>query len=333
MTQAINLIVAVDGSEMSMTALHYVTDGLMQLDREIFVEVLHIFDESKDYLPVSCRQDALKQTCEMMMISSATKHRYQMTWVPKRGPGTTSDQLCEAIRSLPADYVCLGYNGLKGKKDYFDVLGSKLSTNVFAALNQGNRCSVVCIKDEKRDALTLQGRKAIYAVSVNLSKSSSKAFLDVLRLSKPGDEIHLVYSTRPEGGYVWQPTDRDYVAEVMAKYESFIAHIRGDHLDLSPHSDSTMARYRDRLITFTKVIRGPEETIPQAVVRHAEEINADFLVVGANVADRVGRGKIPVGTASLEMCMLTDRNFMIAKWLDVSEQVYASTVMSTRPPS
>jgi len=65
-------------------------------------------------------------------------------------------------------------------------------------------------------------------------------------------------------------------------------------------------------------------------VRYADEVNADFVVVGANASDRVARDKTPVGSVSLQMCFLTSRNFIVANWIDVSLRVYDQTVMSSR---
>mmetsp|Transcript_142762 Transcript_142762/g.263300 ORF Transcript_142762/g.263300 Transcript_142762/m.263300 type:complete len:82 (+) Transcript_142762:3-248(+) len=63
------------------------------------------------------------------------------------------------------------------------------------------------------------------------------------------------------------------------------------------------------------------ETTPQAVVRYADDVGADFICVGTN-ALRGQRGKKPVGSVSLEICMETERNFIVSYWMDVDPRLY-----------
>lgn len=319
LTKEVRLIAAVDGSPDSMTAFTYVTEGVMQVDRQTFVEVLHVFDPSKTYLPLSCQPDALRSTCEAIMASSVSSRRYRLTWVRKR-PGGTGDSICAAIKELPADYICVGFLGLKGKKDTVDVLhGGKLCSNVFAVLTHGTGSSLICIKDETKEMLPIRQKKAVFVVSVGLNKVSTKAFLDALRLSKSGDELHVAYCR----GYM-ESEDSDYTAQVRDKYEGFFKSMA------SSGSGGALASFHDRKVQFVFVEKQRREATPQALVRYADEVGADFLVVGANAADRVARGKRPIGSVSLQICLLTERNFIVANWVDVIPRVYQELVVHER---
>lgn len=208
----------------------------------------------------------------------------------------------------------MGFFGLKGTKRDITMLGATLRTNVADVLNRGNSCSLICIKDEDPELLPIRTKKAVFVVSVSLNKSSTKAFLDALRLSKPGDEIHVVYVK----SYL-EREDSDYTAEVRLKYEGFFASFRDD-------GQQTFSNFHDRLVKFELVSKERRESVPQAVVRYADEVEADFLVVGASVKDRVARGKKPVGSVSLQICLMTERNFIVANWIDVAPQVYDNHV-------
>lgn len=324
LTKDIRVLVPVDGSENSMTALTYVTEGILQADKTAFVEVLHVFDDTKTYLPHRCQKGPLMMTCEAQLTGSISSTRGALKWVERKRPGNTWHQLCQAICELPANYVCMGFYGLKGKKEeQVDLMGEKLSSNVFNVLNQGNSCGVICIKDESVDQLPLKERKATWVVSVNMSKSSTKAFLDVVRLSKPGDDIHVVYITslaRAEGS--------EYTEQVRAKYEDFCSCFRD-----ADAQDEVFARFGDRSVHFQLVpMEGDEKSPAEAVVRYADSVNADFVAVGANAAERVARGKRPVGTESLRICMLTQRNFIVSNWIDVSARVYEDVARRALEP-
>jgi nucleotide-binding universal stress UspA family protein len=317
----LRVIAAVDGSEKSMVAMAYVTDGLMQAERSAFVNVLHTYSDSKAYLPVSCQKDALRSTCENKLVGSVSSKRCKLTWVEKTKDA--GSHICDAICELGAQYVCMGFYGLKGKKEeaYHDIMGAKLSSNVATVLNQGNSCSLLCIKDDSADVLPIRERSATFVVSASLSKSSTKACLDALRLSKPGDQVHVVYiSSYTDSG------DADLSPSVQAKFEGLFNALS------SSGRPEVSSRFTDREVKFVVDPKQRGETTPEAINRYAEAVSADFLVVGANAADRVARGKKPVGSVSLQMCILASRNFIVSNWIDVSPKVYEEMIRGARPP-
>eukprot|EP00928_Gymnodinium_smaydae_P020077 TRINITY_DN17754_c1_g1_i2.p1 TRINITY_DN17754_c1_g1~~TRINITY_DN17754_c1_g1_i2.p1 ORF type:complete len:137 (-),score=15.01 TRINITY_DN17754_c1_g1_i2:103-513(-) len=121
LTNSLRVVSAVDGSEKSMVALHYVLEGLMRVDPNAFVRVLHTYSDTKTYLPHACQREPLRMTCESKLIASVSPKRFELAWVEKTN--TAGSHICDAICELGAQYVCLGFYGLKGKKDeaYHDV--------------------------------------------------------------------------------------------------------------------------------------------------------------------------------------------------------------------
>lgn len=315
LTKDLKLLVAVDGSAPSMTGLTYVTELLLQKERGAFAQVLHVYDDAKDYLPVACRREPLRSAVDAQLTGSVSSKRYRLSWVRKDGMSAGA-HICESIIELQADYVCIGFFGLKGEKPN----QTTFSTNLYPVLSQGNSCSAVVIKDESASLLPL-GRPTKFVVSVSLNKSSTKAFLDALRLSRPGDEIHVVYVK----GFM-ERVDSDYTAEVRKKYTAFFSGLKDGR-------EQVFSKFHDRLTEFCLIPKRQRETTAESVVRYADSIDADFIVVGANAADRVNRGKDPVGAVSMQICLEWTRNFIVANWIDASPRVYEASVRRASTPS
>mmetsp|Transcript_109825 Transcript_109825/g.310740 ORF Transcript_109825/g.310740 Transcript_109825/m.310740 type:complete len:370 (-) Transcript_109825:55-1164(-) len=301
-SKPIKIVVPFDG-EFSMTALTCVTECLMMHDRSSFVEVLHVWDDSEPGAS-STKRENLRLMVDAKLTASVSARRYKMSWVP-RGDMTVADHVCRSVLDLPADYTCLGFRGTRGMKN------PRVATTVLEVLRQGN-CSVIVIKDESTSLLPI-GRPTKFVVSVSLNKASTKAFLDSLRLSRPGDEIRVVYVK----GYL-ENTESDYTQELRQKYDSFFS-------GLKDGGEAVFSKFHDRSTGFAMIGKQKRETTPQAIVRYADNIDADFIVVGTN-AMRVERGNTPLGSAAWQVCLETDRNFVVANWVDVNPRVYEAHV-------
>ena len=93
--------------------------------------------------------------------------------------------LCEDIKQQDAGFCVMGFAGRKGKDKH--LIGS----NVLEVMRSG-RCSCIVFKEAELERLPLK-RPARFVVSTGLNPAATKAFLDALRLSRAGDEIHVVY--------------------------------------------------------------------------------------------------------------------------------------------
>jgi nucleotide-binding universal stress UspA family protein len=230
-----------------------------------------------------------------------------MKWFEKGGY-PASQYILETIAETHAEFACLGWYGRKGRKARADLLAS----NVEALINRGT-CGVIVMKDESKDMLPKQ-RPAKYVVSVSLNQASTKAFLDVLRLSNPGDEIKVVYVK-----CFMESTDSDYTAEVRAKYSGFFQ-------GLQDPDAPKFNKFHDRQTEFVLLQKTSiHEATSEAIVRYAEEIEADFVAVGTN-ALRATRGKEPIGSVSLDILLLWERNCIVSHWVDVTPTVFEGNV-------
>lgn len=223
-----------------------------------------------------------------------------MTWTRKDGMSAAS-HLCERTKATSADFAVMGFTGRKGKKDR-----NLVASNVQYAL-QSCGCAVLVMKDETPNLLPIK-RQSKFVVSVSLNKASTKAFLDALRLSQPGDEIHLVYVKS-----FMERTESDYTTELRAKYEGFFSAMQD--------KQGGFSKFCDRKTQFVMVKKQRRESTPQAVVRYGEEIEADFMCVGTNSL-RVQKGKSALGSVSFDICKEWDRNFIVSHWVDIDAQLY-----------
>jgi len=286
-------VAAVDGSELSYVGLNFLCDRLMQSNRNTSVDVVHVADKSKEYLPVAQKPDAVKAYAESKLVGSLSDKRYSFKMIEKGGEKAGS-HICQQIKESKADFVVLGYQGRKGKKDE-----KLLASNVYETLKHG-QCSTVVIKTNDIEAMPMK-RPAVFVVKVTLDKASTKAFLDALRLSQPGDHIHVVYCINH-----LENADNIYTEQLKKKYhEIFQA--------LGAGTSQAFTKFNDRECHFNVVTKDRNETVPQRIVRFLSEIKADFVAVGTNKM-RVARGKEPVSSISLQTCLEADCNYIVSYW-------------------
>lgn len=285
------VIVAIDGSDVSMAALDYLIHR-MQQSQSTTVNIVHVYDVSKTYLPPRYRADALRTHADAALASSVPSRRYKLTWLPKDGR-MAGDHLADLAKMQRADFVCMGFVGLKQHKDRHIF-----SSNTYRVLRQ-TRCSVMVIKDDSVDLMPIN-RPGVFVVSATLTKASTKAFLDALRLSLPGDKIYVAYCAN-----FLEQEENVYTEELRAKFNGFFE-------ALCDGPSKAFTKFQDRECAFHIVRQQRGESVPQTIVRFATEVEADFIVVGAN-ATRVDRGKEPVGIVSMDICMETNRNFIVSR--------------------
>merc|ERR1712110_288887 len=131
-------VAAVDGSDLSYVGFNYLCDRVMQANRNTSLDVVHIADEAKSYLPPAQKPDAVKAYTESKLVSSMSDKRYSFKMLNK-GNQTAGSHICNQIKESKADFAVLGYQGRKGKKD-----AKLLASNVYETLRSGH-CSTVVI--------------------------------------------------------------------------------------------------------------------------------------------------------------------------------------------
>merc|ERR1712176_1697931 len=151
------------------------------------------------------------------LTSAVSSKRQRLILVPKDGV-SAGTKLCQKISVAKSDFCVMGFYGRKGRKD-----SSLLASNVMEVIKHGS-CSLICIKDEAVEMLPIK-RPTVFVVSVNLNRASTKAFLDALRLSQPGDEIHVVYCVNH-----LENVDNIYTEELKKKYTDIFEALGADVL-------------------------------------------------------------------------------------------------------
>mmetsp|Transcript_74539 Transcript_74539/g.136095 ORF Transcript_74539/g.136095 Transcript_74539/m.136095 type:complete len:319 (-) Transcript_74539:75-1031(-) len=290
----IRVLSAVDGSEMSMLGFEYAVKCLAISDRDLKLQVLHVYDDSKDYLHPRWRREYIYSTCEAVCVAHLQAQRYNLAMIPRNPGEKVGVQLVEAIKELGADFTVMGIYGRKGR-----VFRRMLASNVMEVMQRG-RCSCILIQTESLGDLPV-GRPTVFVVSVSLNVAATKAFFDALRLSKPGDSIHVVYIK----SYLEQ-TDSDYTVLLREKYAQFFT-------GLKDAQEEVLSKFGDREVVFRFVNKLKKETTASAVVRYADHVEADFVLVGTN-SMRVEKGKSILGSVSLQICMETCRNLVISNY-------------------
>ena len=83
--------------------------------------------------------------------------------------------------------------------------------------------------------------------------------------------------------------------------------------DASKWPSGKMAKFGDRHVKLVFAPQGIHEGVAQALVRYANNFEADFVMVGTNVL-RVDRGKPPVGSVSLQIVMEFPGNCVVSSF-------------------
>ncbi|CAJ1355919.1 unnamed protein product [Effrenium voratum] len=310
----IKVIVSLDGSEQSSCAFEWALHGFAQSDRETELFLIHYYDNSKEYLPPKWRKNAIQADAEAKCTSYLVSKRYTIS-IRERDQGKKiGELLCQDIRKLEASFCIMGFVGRKGKDKH--IIGS----NVLEVMQRG-KCSCVVFKESDPGKLTTK-RPAKFVVSTGLNPAATKAFVDALRLSRPGDEIHVVY-IRP---FLEPPSKESKVTQAIRnKYDAIFEGMK----DASAWPSGKMVKFADRNVKLVFAPQGIHEGIAQALVRYAQNFEADFVLVGTNVL-RGERGKAPVGSVSLQIVMQFPGNCVVSSFNPDTDQCFAHPHVATQ---
>ncbi|CAE7716422.1 unnamed protein product [Symbiodinium necroappetens] len=314
--QHIRVLVSVDGSDQSSCAFEWVLHGFTQSDRETDLLIVHYYDDTKEYLPPKWRRNAIQADAEAKCTSYLVSKRYAIS-VRQRSPGVKIGD----IKDQGTSFCVMGFAGRKGKDRH--IIGS----NVLEVMQRG-KCSCVdarqldvsvspirnnnlmqrvltikVFKEADASKLPLK-RPAKFVVSTGLNPAATKAFIDALRLSRPGDHIHVVY-IRP---YLEPHSKESRVTQAIRhKYDSIFEGMQ----DAAAWPSGKMVKFKDACrLPFREVFapQGINEGIAQA-----NNFEADFVMVGTNVL-RVEKGKPPLGSVSLQIVMEFPGNCVVSSF-------------------
>eukprot|EP00434_Breviolum_minutum_P032809 symbB.v1.2.029016.t1/scaffold3125.1/size63008/3 len=282
----VKVIVSVDGSDQSSCAFEWSLHGFAQSDRETDLLIVHYYDNTKEYLPPKWRKNAIQSDVETKCTSYLVSKRYQIS-VKERTPGVKIGQLlCEDIKEQGAGFCVMGFAGRKGKDRH--LIGS----NVLEVMRSG-RCSCIVFKESDPSKLPL-------------SRPIQLNHFMRIAVFRTGDEIHVVY-IRP---YLEPHCKESKVTTAIRhKYDSIFEGMK----DPAAWPSGKMVKFGDRKVKLVFAPQGINEGVAQALVRYANNFEADFVMVGTNVL-RVDRGKPPVGSVSLQIVMEFPGNCVVSSF-------------------
>eukprot|EP00746_Dinoflagellata_sp_MGD_P085224 gnl/MRDRNA2_/MRDRNA2_33751_c0_seq2.p1 gnl/MRDRNA2_/MRDRNA2_33751_c0~~gnl/MRDRNA2_/MRDRNA2_33751_c0_seq2.p1 ORF type:complete len:484 (+),score=76.72 gnl/MRDRNA2_/MRDRNA2_33751_c0_seq2:23-1453(+) len=178
-----------------------------------------------------------------------------------------------------------------------------ISSNNMILLGHAKASIIVMQKDFSETLNVLPVfRPARFVVSTSLNAAATQAFLDALRLSKPGDFIDVVYVKS-----FMELTESDYTRALRQKYTSFFDGLQG-----STNSEQ-FCRFKDRTCTFRFLEKRRGKTTAQVVADYANDMNADFVCVGTNLM-RAEKGKEVLGSVSAEVILECTTNIVVSHY-------------------
>eukprot|EP00929_Paragymnodinium_shiwhaense_P041320 TRINITY_DN21472_c0_g1_i4.p1 TRINITY_DN21472_c0_g1~~TRINITY_DN21472_c0_g1_i4.p1 ORF type:complete len:142 (-),score=28.52 TRINITY_DN21472_c0_g1_i4:82-507(-) len=120
-----------------------------------------------------------------------------------------------------------------------------------------------------------------------------------------------------------EAADSDYTVSLRRKYEEFLQ-------ALNDENEPVFGKFHDRLASFEMVSKQCRESTAQAVIRHADDLDADFVCVGTNVM-RTDKDPCSLHCLSMQICLETSRNFMVSTWVDISGRLFDEHVRAPTP--
>lgn len=235
----------------------------------------------------------------------------------KRNAGCkVSEQILEAAERQGTSFLVMGFVGRKRQgagritaaADNLERTNSAdlgISSNNMAVLGHSKAGIIIMQKEinaETRHLLPL-GRPGRFVVSVSLNAASTKAFLDALHLSKPGDIIDVVYVKS-----FMEKTESDYTKSLREKYSGFFSGLKGST------GSEEMVKFNDRTCNFLLLDKRRGKTTAQMITDYAEANDADFIVVGTNTM-RANKGKPVLGSVSADIIVETSCNIVVSHYL------------------
>eukprot|EP00359_Climacostomum_virens_P002160 CAMPEP_0204900716 /NCGR_PEP_ID=MMETSP1397-20131031/2639_1 /ASSEMBLY_ACC=CAM_ASM_000891 /TAXON_ID=49980 /ORGANISM="Climacostomum Climacostomum virens, Strain Stock W-24" /LENGTH=269 /DNA_ID=CAMNT_0052068921 /DNA_START=14 /DNA_END=820 /DNA_ORIENTATION=+ len=244
MGEPLRFCIATDGSPISQNAFYMVRDDLMRPND--FIIVMHIFDNSKAYLPPELRSDYIYRSTESQLLPYLNPSKYNLQWVPRDPSKSTRQQLVETAEFQTASIMVVGFHGRRGPKQDATVMGSAVDHS----LQIGN-FSLLIVKNQLHRSVVPRG-SFNWIVLADGSAKSEQAFRTAASLARRDtDEVHVIHG---------RTNDQETLKK---QYDEWIAQhgLRGSYIDINI-----------RRTTFT------EELIE---FLNTWEVRVDFTVLGA----------------------------------------------------
>lgn len=255
--QPLNVAIAHDGSIAARACIAFSTDWLLKKKQNCNVDVVHIFDISKqDTCPRSYKRDTIE--AELAPLDSGKGSRFKLNLLernPKEKEGKTIVKWTEDIDNASTgagktiDFLFMGFKGRR-KATEEELLASDVS---YATAY--SRCSCIIMREE----MTMPTGGMHYVVPVDLNRWSEKALFDALFLSTPEDKISVIHIKNRE----------EETNETEDYYQKIFTRLK-DKMKKPP----TMEYH---------TIRHGGEGCAQDIIKFANDKDCDVICMGTNV--------------------------------------------------
>lgn len=261
-------IVAVDGSDPSVTALHLCIDFWMSRHRPSQMSVVHIDDPSRKRVP-RFRAEFVEAQCESWLVSSLPRHRWATRVMCKElSSEPTRRPLTREIWKQEGQFLLAGIKGSKGPDS------SKPMGSTAIHLLSHVEIPVMLVKEDSQ--IPKAGEPCHHVVSVNNDQGSLKAFIDCIRLAGPEDTVEVVHATAKTA-----PTENKTLQVLQHKYDFMFNSLVSNQEDKDPNS---LPRLLQRggpwpACSFT-VLKLLPEGHTATLCQHLTKVGAHFAYLG-----------------------------------------------------
>lgn len=310
LSDALSIVAVVDGTEADLMGLEYVVKRCVMRGQEAKLFVVH--DAADDALPENGNADGVRSRCEALVASACGEARHIGFLSVSGGELSIAQSLLEVRRAHAAQFVTVGRSRLAS--------GLSQAGSIMAEILRDGNCSILVTNTDDPEYLRVR-RPSKFAVTASMNPATAQALVDAIRLSLPGDEIHIVYIKSFLEG-----EDSDYTRHVCQKYHALF-----DGFESTERQGQVLKHFCQRLIYFTLVEKRLRESTVQAFLQHAEEeVGADFVCVGANTT-RADRGKQPLGAVSASMCCETRLSCIVSAYTPTPRPAFLGFPSGTPP--
>jgi nucleotide-binding universal stress UspA family protein len=281
--------IAVDGSELSLRTFH--TAAALRNPGDPMT-VLHIADDSKDYLPYDLRPSSIREQYDVECVGRVSRaapanrdtptsplqfptSEYSIVVKSKHLGQTTREAVLAFVNDGDFDVFCVGMVGRKGPKDDPTVLGSTSDYSL-----RGAHCTAVVVKGRGAEV----PKVSTFLVACDGSVKSQFCLQQVLRMGNEKDVIIAVHVA---------PADQEGLPEEFrrAAVEEGVTKVIGD----------------DPRCSLKVLDEDRDSSIADVLSEYALENSVDYIAMGADGVSAFAAGK-KVGLGSV-----SDRLVKIAR--------------------
>lgn len=277
-----NLVFAIgfDGSNGAHAALHMVLKYFMCKRKMATAHMIHVYDDSKEYLPPPQRKAAIQRYLEAYDVSMGK--RATMHMLPRLEDKSAGKVVTEFVNEEKnrVDFCVVGFFG-RTRKDFHH--GEHLLASNVNYMMQYTHRSVIVVKDEFLPYSFIH-----WVVCVDKTKESEKAVMDALCLSETDDRITVLH-------IAMRDEDAEAVKEVYTKMVD----------------KCNSALPRPRKVNLVVQTENPSQPPSDDILDYASENNADIICVGTDAA-RVRRGGTYLGSCAAKVLVCSTTPVVVA---------------------